>query len=85
MLDVFGRMLSEITRGMIVTQNEGDSMTPGRYATIVQHPQGQIITGRIIEETRTMYVQQSGGCASGAPRTERLRGVDAGYHCQEVG
>ncbi len=58
-LDVFGRMLSEITRGMIVTQNEGDSMTPGRYATIVQHPQGQIITGRIIEETRTMYIQQS--------------------------
>ena len=57
-LDVFGRMLSEITRGMIVTQNEGDTLAAGRYATIVQHPQGQIITGRIIEESRTMYIQQ---------------------------
>lgn len=55
--DVFGRMLSEISSGFIVTHNEGDARTSNKIAVVVKAPNGAI-TGRLIQENGELFVQQ---------------------------
>lgn len=57
-LDVFGRMLTDITKGFIVTSTEGDTKVRGREATVITHPSQPKITGRLIEDQRILYIQQ---------------------------
>lgn len=58
-IDVFGKMLTEIAKGFIVTQNEGDASIAGKAATVIQHPNGASITGRLIEGEQVLYIQQA--------------------------
>ncbi len=58
-IDVFGKMLTELTKGFIVTTNEGDTATAGKAATVVSHPSASYITGRLIEDQAVLFIQQS--------------------------
>lgn len=58
-VDQFGRMLSEIARGFIVTQNMGEDSSNGKHAIVTAGPNGQYITGRYIQDEGLLYVQQS--------------------------
>lgn len=56
-LDVFGKMLTEISKGLLVTASEGD-LRAGKAAAVIQSPNGDI-TGRLIQDTGALYLQQS--------------------------
>ena len=57
MSSVFGLMVSELSAGVIVTSIEGDSRANGKAAIVLQHPKGAV-TGRLIQESGTLYLQQ---------------------------
>lgn len=58
MTSVFGTMVAEMASGIIVTGTEGDSRSNGKAAIVLQHPKGAV-TGRLIQDTNTLYLQQS--------------------------
>lgn len=57
MSSVFGLMVSELAAGVIVTSIEGDSRANGKAAIVLTHPRGAV-TGRLIQESGTLYLQQ---------------------------
>lgn len=59
MADVFGRMLTEISAGFIVTNVEGDARVSNKLASVISGPTGGVITGRYIQDTGTLYIQQT--------------------------
>jgi len=56
--DIIGNMLSELNNGFIVTNIEGDARNSTKVAIITNHPKGQVVTGRLIQEDGILYVQQ---------------------------
>lgn len=57
--DVFGRMLTEISSGFIVTNVEGDARANNKLASVISGPTNAPITGRYIQDSGTLYIQQS--------------------------
>jgi hypothetical protein len=53
----FAQMLTELNKGFIVTKNEGDARSAA--ALVIRHPQGGTITGRLIQDTNTCYLNQT--------------------------
>jgi hypothetical protein len=58
MASIVGMMIAELSSGVIVTGIEGDGRANGKTAVVVTHPKGAI-TGRLIQDTGTLYLQQS--------------------------
>jgi hypothetical protein len=56
--DIIGNMLSELNNGFIVTNVEGDARNSTKVAIVTNHPKGQTITGRLIQDDGILYVQQ---------------------------
>lgn len=54
----FANMLTELNKGFIVTNIEGDARS-GHAAMLIRGPVGNNITGRLIQDTNTLYINQA--------------------------
>lgn len=52
----FGTMLNELAPGFLVTDREGDARTPNARAVVIHQPRSNILVGRVLNDSKTLYL-----------------------------